>query len=77
MLCFGPSPDWSGSKSEEDRRTALRTLGEARDAAFEAVETCAPDQHERKLTIARQLALLAHDLGAPPYPLPREQKEAA
>jgi len=60
-----------------DRTAALAELGRARDAAINAVPDPSDPGFSRASTIAHGLQNLAAYLGAPPYPLPREQKEAA
>lgn len=59
------------------RAAALAELARARNAALDAVPDPSDPGFSRASTIAHGLQNLAAYLGAPPYPLPREQKEAA
>lgn len=63
--------------TQAQRATALAELARARNAALDALPDPSDPGFPRASTIAHGLQNLAAYLGAPPYPLPREQKEAA
>lgn len=65
------------SLSQAQRTAALAELARARDAAFDAVDRALNDEDRtRRIQQARSIALLAHDLDAPPYPVTAARGES-
>ena len=65
------------SLSQDQRTAALGELARARDAAFDAVDRALNDEDRaRRIQQARSIALLAHDLDAPPYPVTAARGES-